>query len=204
MKTKPTSLYEEFFWQHNFTGVVGIDEAGAGPLAGPVVAAAVIFDSIPDHNDLVAINDSKALSASKREFLNEIIKKHCAYYAFGEASPREIDELNILQARLLAMRRALDKIEHCDAILIDGTFAIPRLNKLQCTVVGGDAKILSIAAASILAKVHRDNIMRKLDKKYPEYNFAQHMGYGTKLHRELLQKYGPSPIHRLSFLKNII
>ena len=178
--------------------ICGCDEAGRGPLCGPVVAAAVIL--APD-TEIDGLNDSKKLSEKKRELLFDIIKEKAVAYAIAEASPAEIDEINILNASMLAMRRAVDALPvKADFALIDGNcsrgFEIPTE-----TVVKGDAKSSSIAAASILAKVTRDRQCAELDKLYPEYNIAKHKGYPTKDHMDAVRKYGPSPIHRKSFLK---
>ena len=178
----------------------GVDEAGRGPLCGPVVAAAVI---LPYGLEIEGLNDSKKISEKKREALFEIIKEKAVAYSVAECSPREIDELNILGATMLAMKRACDGLKIApEVLLIDGNrakgFDIP-----VKTIVKGDALIPSISAASILAKVTRDRYCLKLDKKYPEYEIAVHKGYPTKLHREKVLKLGPTPDHRMSFLKNI-
>jgi ribonuclease HII len=180
--------------------ICGVDEAGRGPLAGDVYAAAVILN-----NDVLIdyLNDSKKISEKRRELLyDEVIAKADAY-CVATASVQEIDELNILQATMLAMRRAVDGLGvHPDLALIDGN----RLPQLECEsrfVIHGDAVSASIAAASILAKVSRDRYMRELDEKYPEYCFSQHKGYGTKLHYEKLAEYGISDVHRKTFLKKL-
>jgi ribonuclease HII len=180
--------------------ICGVDEAGRGPLAGDVYAAAVILN-----NDVLIdyLNDSKKISEKRRDLLyDEIIEKADAY-CVATASVQEIDELNILQATMLAMRRAVDGLGVCpDLALIDGN----RLPQLECEsrfVIHGDAVSASIAAASILAKVSRDRYMRELDAKYPEYCFSQHKGYGTKLHYEKLAEYGISDVHRRTFLKKL-
>lgn len=181
--------------------VCGVDEAGRGPLAGPVYAAAVI---LPPDCEIEGLNDSKKLSEKKRELLfDEIVKKAVAY-SIAAASEKEIDEINILQATFLAMRRAVGALEvKPDIALIDGNQK-PSTGIDEVTVIKGDAKSMSIAAASILAKVSRDKFMFEMDKKYPEYEFSKHKGYGTKLHYEKLREYGPCEIHRRSFLKKII
>ena len=178
--------------------ICGVDEAGRGPLCGPVVAAAVI---LPRDTVLEGLNDSKKLTEKKREALFDIIKEKAIAYAIAEASPAEIDEINILNASMLAMRRAVTALPvKADFALIDGNcsrgFDIPTE-----TVVKGDAKSASIAAASILAKVTRDRQCIELDKEYPEYNIAKHKGYPTKEHMDAVRKYGPAPIYRMSFLK---
>ena len=182
--------------------ICGVDEAGRGPLAGPVCAAAVI---LPDDCVIDGLNDSKKISEKKREILfNEIIEKAMAYsIAFGTLE--EIEKYNILQATYIAMNRAIDSLKtKADFALIDGN-RVPDGIKIPCeTVVKGDAKSCSIAAASILAKVSRDRLMLDYDKKYPQYLFAQHKGYGTKAHYDAIKQYGVCEIHRLSFLKNVL
>ena len=178
--------------------VCGCDEAGRGPLCGPVVAAAVILDP---NVEIEGLNDSKKLSEKKRELLFDVIKEKAIAYAIAEASPEEIDEINILNASMLAMNRAVDALSiKADFAIIDGNcsrgFKIPTE-----TVVKGDAKSSSIAAASILAKVTRDRQCVLLDEQYPEYNIAKHKGYPTKDHMDAVRKFGPSPIHRKTFLK---
>ena len=194
----PAYEYEEKHYAEGFTAVCGCDEAGRGPLCGPVVAAAVI---LPCGLEIEGLNDSKKLSEKKREALFEIIKEKAIAYAIAEASPAEIDEINILNASMLAMRRAVEALSvKADFALIDGNcsrgFDIPTE-----TVVKGDAKSYSIAAASILAKVTRDRGCIELDKMYPEYGIAKHKGYPTKDHMDAVIKYGPAPIYRMSFLK---
>ncbi|MBR5139724.1 MAG: ribonuclease HII [Clostridia bacterium] len=181
-----------------YSFVCGCDEAGRGPLCGPVVAAAVIL--APD-TEIEGLNDSKKLSEKKRELLFNIIKEKALAYAIAEASPSEIDEINILNASMLAMRRAVEALPiKADFALIDGNcsrgFTIPTQ-----TVVKGDAISSSIAAASILAKVTRDRQCADLDELYPEYGIAKHKGYPTKDHMDAVKKHGPSPIHRRTFLK---
>lgn len=178
--------------------VCGVDEAGRGPLAGPVCAAAVI---LPKHLRIPGLTDSKKLTDKKRRELFPIIQQQAIAYGIGLASEREIDEINILQATFLAMRRALDQLSVKPEIaLIDGNretdFGLP-----VKTVVKGDSLSANIAAASILAKVTRDNLLVELADQYPEYGFAIHKGYGTRAHYEALRQYGPCPIHRRSFLK---
>lgn len=190
---------------YNFIG--GVDEAGRGPLAGPVVAACVVIDKNfnIDSDDLELVTDSKKLSAKKRERLFSIIKDKVLAVEIGLADNLEIDKINILQASFLAMRRAIKKLPiQPDYILVDGNFRIPKLAKSQTAIIGGDAKVFCIAAASIIAKVSRDWLMSEIDKQYPNYEFSKHKGYGTKKHRELIAKYGPCPLHRFSFapLKN--
>lgn len=181
--------------------ICGVDEAGRGPLAGDVYAAAVIFDN----NTVVdGINDSKKLSEKKREALFDIIKEKALAYSIQIATIEEIEEINILNAAMLAMKRAIEDLSITpDLALIDGNKS-PNVDTDTQTVVKGDAKSQSIAAASILAKVARDRYMKELDEKYPEYQFSKHKGYGTKLHYEMLEKYGISEVHRRSFLKKLL
>ena len=181
--------------------ICGVDEAGRGPLAGDVYAAAVIFDG---DICIEGLNDSKKLSEKKRELLyDEIIAKAKAY-CVATASVEEIETLNILQATFLAMKRAVEGLGTVPGLaLIDGN-RMPNLNCPMQTVVKGDGLSASIAAASILAKVSRDRYMTQIAEKYPEYCFEKHKGYGTKLHNELILKYGPSPVHRMSFLKKLL
>ena len=183
-----------------FKLVCGVDEAGRGPLAGPVCAAAVILNE-----EIEGLNDSKKLSEKKREALFDEIKDKALSYSIAFASVEEIEEHNILNATYLAMNRAIDGLNvKADFALIDGN-RVPAGISLPCeTVVKGDAKSCSIAAASILAKVTRDRLMLEEDKKYPEYNFKKHKGYGTKEHTDAILKYGMSPIHRPSFLKKLL
>ena len=183
-----------------FKVVCGVDEAGRGPLAGPVCAAAVILNE-----EIEGLNDSKKLSEKKREALFDEIKEKALSYSIAFASVEEIEEHNILNATYLAMNRAIDGLNiKADFALIDGN-RVPAGISVPCeTVVKGDAKSCSIAAASILAKVTRDRLMLEEDKKYPEYNFKKHMGYGTKEHTDAILKHGMSPIHRPSFLKKLL
>ena len=178
--------------------ICGVDEAGRGPLAGPVCAAAVI---LPPHLELPGLNDSKKLTDKKRRELFPLIKERAITYGIGFASEAEIDELNILQATYLAMQRAIDALEgKAEFALIDGNrakdFGLP-----VKTVVKGDSLSASIAAASVLAKVSRDDVMLEMAEKYPQYGFEIHKGYGTKAHYEALRQFGASPIHRATFLK---
>ena len=194
----PSYEYENKRRGEGYTAVCGIDEAGRGPLCGPVVAAAVI---LPEGFIIEGLNDSKELTEKKREALFDVIKKEALAYGIGEASPAEIDEINILNASMLAMRRAVEALPiKADFALIDGNcsrgFNIPTE-----TVVKGDATSYSIAAASILAKVTRDRQCIELDKEYPEYGIAKHKGYPTKDHMDAVRKYGVAPIYRKSFLK---
>ncbi|MDE6020103.1 MAG: ribonuclease HII [Ruminococcus sp.] len=178
----------------------GVDEAGRGPLAGDVYAAAVILD--PDCI-IDGINDSKKLTEKKRELLFEEICENAESYCIATATIAEIEELNILGAAMLAMRRAVEGLEKMPSyVLVDGN-RMPKLPVDAETVIKGDANSASIAAASILAKVARDKKLRELDEIYPEYGFAKHKGYGTKAHYEAILKYGPCPVHRMSFLKKL-
>ncbi len=183
--------------------IAGTDEAGRGPLAGPVVAAAVILDP---HDIIDGINDSKKLSAVKRERLYDEIVSRAKAWAVAEASPQEIDKVNILNASLGAMKTSLDKMGvNWDLVLVDGNRNIKGIpDNRQVAVVKGDATSACIAAASILAKVHRDRIMMKLHEQYPLYGFDSHMGYPTEQHRRMLVMHGMSPVHRHSFCEGIL
>lgn len=182
-----------------YTAVCGVDEAGRGPLAGPVFAAAVI---LPENCVIEGLNDSKKISEKKREALFDVIKEKAVSYCIASVDEKIIDEINILQATYLAMKKAVEGLDvPADYALIDGN-RMPPIEIDGETVVKGDAKSPSIAAASILAKVSRDRFMLELDEKYPQYKFSQHKGYGTKLHYEMLTAYGVSDCHRMSFLKS--
>ena len=190
--------YEYAAFSDGYKLVCGIDEAGRGPLAGPVCAAAVI---LPPDCRIEGLNDSKKLTAKRREALYDIITEQALAYGIAFASEQEIDEINILQATFLAMARAMEKLTpQPELALIDGNrakdFGLP-----VRTIVKGDSLSASIAAASILAKVTRDRLMEQYDEAYPQYGFAIHKGYGTKRHYEALREFGPSPIHRMTFLK---
>lgn len=192
---------EKEYVQKGYKVICGIDEAGRGPLAGPVYAAAVI---LPPDCEIDGLNDSKKLSEKKREQLFDVVCDKALAYSIGVATEKEIDEINILQATFLAMRRAVESLEiKPDLALVDGNQK-PKTGVDEVTVVKGDAKSMSIAAASILAKVSRDRFMVEMDKKYPEYEFSKHKGYGTKLHYEKIREFGVSDIHRRTFLKKII
>lgn len=192
--------YENEAYSKGYNCVCGVDEAGRGPLAGPVFAAAVI---LPRGYVIEGVNDSKKLSEKKREELFEKIKSEALCYSVASVDEKIIDEINILNATFLAMEKAVEGLKiNPDFVMIDGNRA-PKSLDIQCqTVVKGDAKSASIAAASILAKVSRDRYMLEMAEKYPEYCFEKHKGYGTKLHYEMLDKYGVSDIHRKSFLKS--
>lgn len=181
--------------------ICGIDEAGRGPLAGPVVAAAVI---LPKDCEILYLNDSKQLSAKKRELLYDEIMEKAVSVGVGYATPQRIDEINILQATYEAMRQAVNKLSVCPDILLNDAVRIPGLSMQQVPIVKGDAKSVSIAAASIIAKVTRDRMMREYDKLFPKYDFAKNKGYGTAEHVAALKKFGPTPIHRRSFISNFV
>ncbi|MBR4632457.1 MAG: ribonuclease HII [Elusimicrobia bacterium] len=189
--------FDKDFYDKGLQFVSGVDEAGRGPLAGPVVAAAVI---LPKDIFIDGVNDSKKLTEKKRNVLFEEIKQKAFSYGIGIIDAKTIDEINILQATFLAMKKALDQLSvKPDLILVDGNHTIPNLQNKQQAIVSGDAKSACIACASILAKVTRDNMMYEYAKQYPQYNFEKHKGYGTKAHLEAIQKYGPCPIHRMTF-----
>lgn len=180
--------------------VCGVDEAGRGPLAGPVCAAAVI---LPEGVIIDGVNDSKKLSEKKRESLFDVIREQALSYSIAYATVDEIEEINILNATMLAMRRAIDGLDiKADYAMIDGNKIPPIDIDAEC-IVKGDAKSMSIACASILAKVSRDRLLYKYAEEYPMYGFDKHKGYGTKAHREAILKYGPCPYHRKSFLKKL-
>ena len=191
--------YERQYSDYQF--ICGIDEVGRGPLAGPVVAGAVI---LPKDCDILYINDSKKLSEKKREELYEVIKEKAIACAVGYASPERIDEINILQATYEAMREAIGKLSPTPDILLNDAVKIPNVEIPQVPIIKGDAKSISIGAASIYAKVTRDRLMVEYDKVFPEYDFAGNKGYGSAAHIEALKKYGPTPIHRKSFIKNFV
>ena len=196
-----TYEFEHKAHEDGFAVVCGVDEAGRGPLAGPVYAAAVI---LPDGLEDLGINDSKKMSEKKREQLFDVITDNATAYGIGFATEKEIDEINILNATFLAMRRAVEAMGvKPDLVLVDGNRK-PNTGYEELTLVKGDAKSISISAASILAKVSRDRYMKELAQRHPEYKFEQHKGYGTKLHYEMIEQYGILPDHRLSFLKKIL
>ena len=183
-----------------YKSVCGVDEAGRGPLAGPVCAAAVI---LPEGVIIDGVNDSKKLSEKKRESLFDVIREQALSYSIAYATVDEIEEINILNATMLAMRRAIDGLDiKADYAMIDGNKIPPLDIDAEC-IVKGDAKSMSIACASILAKVSRDRLLYKYAEEYPMYGFDKHKGYGTKVHREAILKYGPCPYHRKSFLKKM-
>ena len=181
--------------------ICGIDEAGRGPLAGPVVAGAVI---LPKNSRILYLNDSKKLSEKRREELFVRIQKEALAWSVGIAGPERIDEINILQATYEAMRKAIQGLPQKPDLLLNDAVTIPDVEIVQIPIVKGDAKSLSIAAASILAKVTRDHMMMEYDKIYPEYGFGKHKGYGTAAHMEAIRRFGPCPIHRRTFIKKIV
>ena len=191
-------LYEKQY-QH-CTYICGIDEAGRGPLAGPVVAGAVV---LPENCQILYLNDSKQLSAKKREELYDIIREKAVCTGTGVVGPERIDEINILQATYEAMRQALRGLSVSPDVLLNDAVTIPGVNICQVPIIKGDAKSVSIAAASIVAKVTRDRMMVEYDRLYPGYGFAANKGYGSGMHLEALKRLGPSPIHRRSFIKQI-
>lgn len=181
------------------TFLCGIDEAGRGPLAGPVAAGAVI---LPKDCDILYLNDSKKLSPKKRDLLFDEIKEKAVSYGVGIVGPERIDEINILQATYEAMRLAISRLSVTPELLLNDAVTIPDIEIPQIPIVKGDAKSISIAAASILAKVTRDRMMEEYDMLFPEYGFAGHKGYGTAAHITAIREYGPCPIHRRTFIKN--
>ncbi len=181
--------------------ICGIDEAGRGPLAGPVVAAAVI---LPKDCEILYLNDSKKLSPARRERLYGEIMEKAVAVGIGQASPQRVDEINILQATYEAMREAINRLGKTPDILLNDAVTIPGVDIPQEPIVKGDAKSVSIAAASIIAKVTRDRIMAELDAAYPGYGFARHKGYGTEAHIAALRELGPSPVHRRTFIKKFV
>lgn len=193
--------FENIAYKKGYVSVCGVDEAGRGPLAGPVCAAAVI---LPKGKVIDGVNDSKKLTEKKRDILFDVIKSESTAYGIGWASVEEIEEINILNAAMLAMKRAVEQLPTpADFAYIDGN-KMPDLSIPCEAIVKGDARSMSVAAASILAKVSRDKLMIEYAKEYPQYHFEKHKGYGTVVHREAILEYGPCPIHRMSFLKKII
>ena len=189
--------FEEKYYQKGYKAVAGCDEAGRGPLAGPVVAAAVI---LPPYTDICGLDDSKKLSEKKRLLLEPVIKETALAWAVARIDHEEIDEINILEASLKAMKQALELLEiKAEAVLIDGPHFLRNCSLPGEAVVKGDSRSASVASASILAKNARDRIMLEYDKLYPQYGFAKHKGYPTKAHREAVKTYGFSPIHRRTF-----
>ena len=198
-RTEAMSVFEKEYSDHQ--AICGIDEVGRGPFAGPVVAGAVI---LPKDHPILYLNDSKKLSAKKREELYEVILKEAVATGIGMASPARIDEINILQATYEAMRMAISNLSVQPDLLLNDAVTIPEIEIMQIPIIKGDAKSVSIAAASILAKVTRDRLMVEYEKVFPGYDFASNKGYGTKAHIEGLKKLGPTPIHRMSFIHKYI
>lgn len=198
-RTEEMKKYEH---QYEHLGYLcGIDEVGRGPLAGPVVACAVI---LPKNCEILYLNDSKQLTAKKREELYEIILEKAVSVGLGMAGPGRIDEINILQATYEAMREAISRLTVVPQLLLNDAVTIPEVTIPQVPIIKGDAKSVSIAAASIVAKVTRDRMMERYDAAMPEYGFASNKGYGSAAHIEAIKKYGPSPIHRATFIKNFV
>ena len=181
--------------------ICGVDEAGRGPLAGPVVAGAVI---LPKDCEILCLNDSKKLSEKKREELYLEIQEKAVAWSVGIVGPDVIDEINILQATYEAMRQAIGKLKVRPGLLLNDAVTIPGVDIMQVPIVKGDAKSVSIAAASIMAKVTRDHMMEEYDRLYPEYGFAKHKGYGTAVHTAAIREHGPCPIHRRSFITKFV
>ena len=197
-RTEAMSVFEKEYSDHQ--AICGIDEVGRGPFAGPVVAGAVI---LPKDHPILYLNDSKKLSEKKREELYEVILKEAVATGIGMASPARIDEINILQATYEAMRMAISNLSVQPDLLLNDAVTIPEIEIMQIPIIKGDAKSVSIAAASILAKVTRDRLMVEYERVFPGYDFASNKGYGSKEHIEAIHRQGPCPIHRRSFLKNI-
>ena len=198
LRTEEMKRYEKEYAR--YVHICGIDEVGRGPLAGPVVAGAVI---LPKDCSLLYLNDSKKLSEKRREELYEKIMETAVAVGIGYNTPARIDEINILQATYEAMRKAVADLSVKPDLLLNDAVTIPEIEIKQVPIIKGDAKSISIAAASIVAKVTRDRLMVKYGEVYPEYGFASHKGYGTAMHMDAIRKYGPTPIHRKSFIKNI-
>ena len=199
VRTEAMSVFEKEYSDHQ--AICGIDEVGRGPVAGPVIAGAVI---LPKDHPILYLNDSKKLSEKKREELYEVILKEAVATGIGMASPARIDEINILQATYEAMRMAISNLAVQPDLLLNDAVTIPEIEIMQIPIIKGDAKSVSIAAASILAKVTRDRLMVEYEKVFPGYDFASNKGYGTKAHIEGLKKFGPTPIHRMSFIHKYI
>lgn len=199
LRTEKMKEYEKKYSQYSY--ICGIDEVGRGPLAGPVVAGAVI---LPKDCDILYLNDSKQLSEKKREELNDIILEKAVATGIGVVSPERIDEINILQATYEAMRQAIGNLSVKPDLLLNDAVTIPKVEIPQVPIIKGDAKSISIAAASIIAKVYRDHLMVQYDEIFPGYGFAGNKGYGAQAHMEAIRTLGSTPIHRKSFIKNII
>ncbi len=198
-RTEKMSVYEREYAAYSY--ICGIDEVGRGPLAGPVAAGAVI---LPKDCNILYLNDSKQLSEKKREELYQVIMEKAVSTGLGFVSPERIDEINILNATYEAMREAIGRLDPQPDLLLNDAVTIPGVDIKQIPIIKGDAKSISIAAASIIAKVTRDRLMVKYDSIYPEYGFASNKGYGSAAHIEALKKFGPSPIHRRSFIRNFL
>lgn len=198
-RTEKMKEYEKKY--ASFSYICGIDEVGRGPLAGPVVAGAVI---LPKDCDILYLNDSKQLSEKKREELYALIMEKALATGLGVVVPERIDEINILQATYEAMHQAIGKLKHKPQLLLNDAVTIPGVSIKQVPIIKGDAKSISIAAASIIAKVTRDRMMVEYDRTYPQYGFASNKGYGAKAHIEAIKKFGPTPIHRRSFIGNFV
>lgn len=198
-RTEKMKEYEKKYV--SFSYICGIGEVGRGPLAGPVVAGAVI---LPKDCDILYLNDSKQLSEKKREELYALIMEKALATGLGVVVPERIDEINILQATYEAMRQAIGKLKHKPQLLLNDAVTIPGVSIKQVPIIKGDAKSISIAAASIIAKVTRDRMMVEYDRTYPQYGFASNKGYGAKAHIEAIKKFGPTPIHRRSFIGNFV
>ncbi len=198
-RTEQLKQYERAY--DSYAYICGIDEVGRGPLAGPVVAAAVI---LPKDCNILYINDSKKLTAKKREELFDVIMEQAVAVGIGMRSPQRIDEINILQATYEAMQEAISKLDPQPTLLLNDAVTIPNVSIKQVPIIKGDAKSISIGAASIIAKVTRDRMMVEYDKLMPEYDFAGNKGYGSAAHIAALKKYGPTPIHRQSFIGNFV
>lgn len=199
LRTESIKKYEKEY--DNYVYICGIDEVGRGPLAGPVVAGAVI---LPKDCDILYINDSKKLSAVKREELYDEIMEKAVSVGLGFVSPERIDEINILQATYEAMREAVSKLKPQPDLLLNDAVTIPGLPQKQVPIIKGDAKSISIGAASIIAKVTRDRLMEEYDHMFPGYGFASNKGYGSAEHIAAIKEYGPTPIHRQTFIKNFL
>jgi len=199
LRTESIKKYEKEY--DNYVYICGIDEVGRGPLAGPVVAGAVI---LPKDCDILYINDSKKLSAAKRDELYEEIMEKAVSVGLGFVSPERIDEINILQATYEAMREAVSKLEPQPDLLLNDAVTIPDLSQKQVPIIKGDAKSISIGAASIIAKVTRDRLMEEYDNMFPGYGFASNKGYGSAEHIAAIKELGPTPIHRKTFIKNFL
>ena len=197
-RTEGMKEYENKY--RDYMCICGIDEVGRGPLAGPVVAGAVV---LPKDCGILYLNDSKQLSEKKREELYEVIMEQAVATGLGYVGPERIDEINILQATYEAMRQAVAALGVTPDLLLNDAVTIPQVEIRQVPIIKGDAKSISIAAASIIAKVTRDRLMVQYDEVFPEYGFASNKGYGAKVHLEALEKYGPTPIHRKSIIKNL-